>query len=407
MSTFSKPISVILVFIFSISLSRAQTLTDATELYEKMSESACIVLGLDEFQQEVSMGSGFTISTSGDIVTNAHVVQGASSVNVECNSKRGTVVRVTGYSEGVDLVRLKTNLEDTKPVNIGQNEDVKPGAFIFIIGNPLGLSGSITPGLASGTRTLDEVNYIQLSASINPGNSGGMVVTSNEEVIGIATSRSSRAEAIGFAIPASYIQTLESVNLSIADLQPALPKLDAPDGYNLQTNFSFRNVPLGSSCEEAVDHFGGIENNKNYLFNSNITDFQENHHINNYSIFFDATLMGEDVYIELRCEHGIFLQGKYLINKLGNPELIQRVTAALQSQYGKSKTKREKIISWTSIVTGIYWELPETSIIRAFDDHKSYASSVVEFYVIEYENLNLSESINTVQALKALNDGEL
>lgn len=147
-----------------------------------------------------SLGSGFVVDKAGHIVTNYHVVEGAT--RVEVNFQSG--IKVYGEVVGVDLdsdlavIQVDVDPEDLVPLTIGDSSQVKVGQTVVAIGNPYGLSGTMTVGIVSARgRTLESIrqtsegNYftagdlIQTDATINPGNSGGPLLNLNGEVIGI------------------------------------------------------------------------------------------------------------------------------------------------------------------------------------------------------------------------------
>jgi len=158
-------------------------------------------------------GSGFIVDAAGHIVTNAHVVAGASGdVRVVLDDGRRLSAEVVGSDESYDLAVLAVrNASGLTPATLGRSADVRVGDQVLAVGSPLGLSGTVTAGIVSA---LDrEVRLggrrqtaLQTDASINPGNSGGPLVNARGEVIGVNTAiaalrRTSGSIGIGFAIP--------------------------------------------------------------------------------------------------------------------------------------------------------------------------------------------------------------
>lgn len=154
-------------------------------------------------------GSGIIISNDGYIVTNQHVIDGATEISVILNTGEEYVAKLVGEDEKSDLAVLKIDKKDLPAATLGNSEKVKVGELAVAIGNPLGqeLAGTVTVGVISAvnrTMTVDqsEYNLLQTDAAINPGNSGGALVNQYGEVIGINTIKlsSENVEGIGFAI---------------------------------------------------------------------------------------------------------------------------------------------------------------------------------------------------------------
>ncbi|HYK67036.1 MAG TPA: trypsin-like peptidase domain-containing protein [Streptosporangiaceae bacterium] len=173
-----------------------------------------------------STGSGVVYDSKGDIVTNAHVVDGATTVMVReptgTNEVAATVVG-TFPPDDLAVVRVQSNTSGFKPAVWTDSNDVKVGQIVLAMGNPLGLTDSVTQGIVSATgRTVGEGSgsnalitaAIQTSAAINPGNSGGALVNLNDQVIGIPTLAArlpdggGAAPGIGFAIPSDTVRNI-------------------------------------------------------------------------------------------------------------------------------------------------------------------------------------------------------
>jgi len=161
---------------------------------------------------EQGSGSGFIISEDGYIVTNQHVVEGATEISVILNTGEEFVATLIGADSKSDLAVLKIDKTGLPAATLGNSENVKVGELAVAIGNPLGqeLAGTVTAGVISAvnrTMTVDDkvYNLLQTDAAINPGNSGGALVNQHGEVIGINTIKlsSESVEGIGFAIAIS------------------------------------------------------------------------------------------------------------------------------------------------------------------------------------------------------------
>lgn len=160
--------------------------------------------------QNNKMGSGMIVSREGHIVTNWHVVNGASQVTVQLNDGRTLPARIAGADQRSDIAVLKVDTEGLSPIAFGDSENVRVGQMVFAVGNPFGLQETVTQGIisAKGRRTTSEAanEFFQTSTTINPGNSGGPLVDIHGKVIGINNfiiSRSGGSEGIGFAIPSN------------------------------------------------------------------------------------------------------------------------------------------------------------------------------------------------------------
>ncbi len=157
-----------------------------------------------------SLGTGFIISDDGYIVTNNHVVQGASKIEVnfadESGKKEGLQAKLIGSDPETDIALLKIDVDFKLPVlKFGNSDALEVGEWVVAIGNPFGLSSTVTAGIVSAKgRDIQSGpydNYLQTDASINPGNSGGPLLNLKGEVIGINTAISANGQGIGFAIP--------------------------------------------------------------------------------------------------------------------------------------------------------------------------------------------------------------
>jgi serine protease Do len=166
-------------------------------------------------QPEVTtgLGSGFIISKDGYIVTNYHVVEGASKIKVFLTSRKDPYqAKLIGFDEQLDLAVLKINAGNNLPfLEFGDTNKLEVGSWVIAIGNPYGLDHTVTVGVISAKGrpiTIDGNQFkdlLQTDASINPGNSGGPLIDLNGKVIGINTAINAQAQGIGFAIPSSTV----------------------------------------------------------------------------------------------------------------------------------------------------------------------------------------------------------
>ena len=168
--------------------------------------------GNQQQQQEVeqSSGSGVVISSDGYIVTNNHVIEGASELVVILNTGDEYTAKLIGRDSNTDLAIIKIEADELVYAKMGESSNLRVGDTAIAIGNPLGqeFAGTTTQGIISGLNrnvTIDnkELTLIQTDAAINPGNSGGALVNAYGELVGINTAKisSSTLEGLGFAIP--------------------------------------------------------------------------------------------------------------------------------------------------------------------------------------------------------------
>ena len=165
---------------------------------------------MPEFRVKTGQGSGFLISPDGYLLTNHHVVADADKVTVRLADEREFQGTVVGTDSRIDIALVKIDADTDFPyVANGVSETMKVGDWVVAIGNPFGLSHTVTAGIVSakgrviGAGPYDD--FIQTDASINPGNSGGPLFNLNGEVIGINTAINASGQGIGFAVPMDMI----------------------------------------------------------------------------------------------------------------------------------------------------------------------------------------------------------
>ncbi len=197
-----------------------------------------------------SLGSGFFIRSDGYIVTNDHMVDGATEVAVKLSDGREFPAKVVGCDEKTDLALLKIDAKGLPVLPLGDSDKLNVGEPVLAIGNPFGLQGTVTGGIVSGKgRIIGQGPYdqfIQTDASINPGNSGGPLVNRAGEVVGVNTvivSGSGGSVGVGFAIPINEAKailpqlqakghvTRGSLGVAVQPVTPELAKaLHLPNG---------------------------------------------------------------------------------------------------------------------------------------------------------------------------------
>jgi len=232
-------------------------------------------------------GSGFILDREGHILTNYHVIAGANrGIQVALSNKHSYPAKVVGTDHLHDLALLKIDAPNLQPVTLADSNDLSVGQKVYAIGNPFGLSGTMTRGIISSIRLIRGEegnpieNAIQTDAAINPGNSGGPLLNSRGEVIGIntmiASNGADQSSGIGFAIP---INTAKAV---LADLirygqvrRPSLGIVSYPIGPDLAQQIGLaadygvliQKVITGGAAERAGLHGG---NQQAYVGNTPI-----------------------------------------------------------------------------------------------------------------------------------------
>ncbi len=168
-----------------------------------------------------SQGSGFFFNDSGSILTNAHVVAGAKSIEVILKDQKEPLnATLVGIDTDLDVAVLKVNSQNQTPyLNLGDSDKSRIGDWVIAIGNPFGLDHTVTVGIISakgrpltaGEGANDSQSYqnmIQTDAAINPGNSGGPLLDLQGEIIGINTAVSANGQGLGFAIPINSVKSI-------------------------------------------------------------------------------------------------------------------------------------------------------------------------------------------------------
>jgi S1-C subfamily serine protease len=231
---------------------------------------------------EEGQGSGFIIDKAGHVLTNYHVIAEARQVEVVLHNRKSYKATIVGTDRSHDLAVLLIKAPDLQPMTLGDSTHLQVGQKVYAIGNPFGLAGTLTRGIVSSIRSVQEPDgtaideAIQTDAAINPGNSGGPLLNWHGEVIGINTliaSNVGQSAGIGFAIP---INTAKAVLNDLVTLgrvrRPALGVRTIPINSDLADQMSLAadygllivQVVAGGSADRAGLHGG---NERAYLGN--------------------------------------------------------------------------------------------------------------------------------------------
>lgn len=176
-------------------------------------------------------GSGVIITEDGYIVTNNHVIKGASEIEVTLNNNLTYKAEVIGTDESADIALIKINEDGLDYLPFGDSNYVKTGEWVLAVGNPFNLTSTVTAGIVSAKgRDLNQgdqrmQSFIQTDAAINPGNSGGALVNINGELIGINTAITSQTGSYigyGFAVPSNNARKIIEDLLEFGDVQQAI-----------------------------------------------------------------------------------------------------------------------------------------------------------------------------------------
>jgi S1-C subfamily serine protease len=222
------------------------------------------------------MGSGFVIDGDGHILTNYHVIENARQLEVTTSDKKKYKAQVVGVDPAHDLAVIQIPSKSVPQAEIGDSKDLIVGQKVFAIGNPFGLSGTMTRGIISSIRSvrgprgfIDEA--IQTDAAINPGNSGGPLLNSRGQVIGInsmiLTGGVEQSAGIGFAIPINtakavlddlvHLGRVRRPEMGVSTL-PIGPELADEMGLSADYGLLIMQVVAGSAADRAGLH-GGTE----------------------------------------------------------------------------------------------------------------------------------------------------
>ena len=164
---------------------------------------------------ERSLGSGFVVDAAGHILTNAHVIEGATTIRVVFDDERELDATIVGVDPATDIAVIRVQpFPELAPLPLGDSDGVRVGDWTVAVGNPFGLSSTVTAGILSARSRRDVpvggavryVDFLQTDASINPGNSGGPLLDMSGRVIGINTAVNREGQGIAFAIPINMVR---------------------------------------------------------------------------------------------------------------------------------------------------------------------------------------------------------
>ncbi|WP_298265945.1 S1C family serine protease [uncultured Lutibacter sp.] len=235
----------------------------AKEIAKNCLPSTVSLVMEDKTKQPISLGSGFVLE-NGKVVTNLHVIEGAKYGYVLENgsSKKHSIKGYFQIDKTNDLAILSVPTLTAQPLAISTLEKPEIGEKVYAIGNPKGLSGTISEGIVSGIRSMENKSLIQITAPISPGSSGGPVINNKGEVIGVAVGTLTSGQNLNFAIPVNLLKdlankdtsTISTLNISEGTTSPKTSKdeINVKDGviirkvechnfFGAQVSFSIKN----------------------------------------------------------------------------------------------------------------------------------------------------------------------
>lgn len=259
-----KLVWLLLALIIPVKVGAAQDILP--ELVRRIKPSAVAIETFDAKGEKLSRGSGFFIE-SDRIVTNRHVIEGA--FRAEVHSANGTVYPVKGVlavdAEGdIALLKIDTPTPAIHPLPLDKTSP-QEGESVVVIGNPLGLEGSVTNGIVSAVRDIPTFGrIIQITAAISSGSSGSPVVNMQGQVIGIATLQITGGQSVNFAIPSERISQLQVASMtSLAELVATTGRNKRAKAVQLfRDGLSFLSK---DDCEKALPYFEkAVESDSSY-----------------------------------------------------------------------------------------------------------------------------------------------
>src|SRR5262249_22834636 len=210
------------LFIPAAAFAQNQRLKSPSEIAREQSKSVVIIEALDERGSVIGQGSGFIVTSQGAVVTNLHVVQGASSLRVKLpGGDAYKTPDLVDVDEAKDLAIVKIKGFKLPAVMLGDSDKAETGEPVVAISSPEGLVNSISTGVLRGVRRFETHRVFQITAPISQGSSGGALFNSSGEVIGVITYLLKSGQNINFAVPINYARGMigDQPSKTLADLR--------------------------------------------------------------------------------------------------------------------------------------------------------------------------------------------
>ena len=197
-----------------INIPQDKLIESLPSLIKRIKPSTVIIFAYDDKGEFLQLGSGFFVSQNGDVITNYHVIQGASSAEIKtADEKTYPITYIVAGDEQNDIIRLSVNIPSQYAYPLSLSKTIpEVGERIIVYGSPLGLENTVSDGIVSAIRDVpDYGRIIQITAPISPGSSGSPVLNMKGEVIGIATFQIVEGQNLNFAIPSERIANLNLI----------------------------------------------------------------------------------------------------------------------------------------------------------------------------------------------------
>ena len=198
----------------SLPKVKEKSIESLPSLIKRIKPSTVIIFAYDDEGEFLKLGSGFFISQNGDVITNYHVIRGASSAGIKTSDgKTYPITYIVAGDEQNDIIRLSVNIPSQYIYPLSLSKTIpEVGERIIVYGSPLGLEKTVSDGIVSAIREVpDYSKLIQITAPISPGSSGSPVLNMQGEVIGIATFQMVEGQNLNFAIPSEMIVKLNLI----------------------------------------------------------------------------------------------------------------------------------------------------------------------------------------------------
>jgi S1-C subfamily serine protease len=213
--------SVVVLCCTSTLAQEHPTKNDIPSIAREALKSVVTVETTDEMGNPLGLGSGFVVTSDGKVVTNYHVIQGATSAEIRFHDGASYLIEgMVASNPDRDLVvlKIKTSSNEFRFLSLGDSDRVEVGEQVVAVGSPLGLEATVSPGFVSGIRDVDGHKLLQTTAPISPGNSGGALINLAGEVVGVPTlsltsvrQATTVSQNLNFAVPSNYVRELLSV----------------------------------------------------------------------------------------------------------------------------------------------------------------------------------------------------
>ncbi len=273
----------VLLFIFISLLSISLKAQSASEIFEKVKNAVVLIESYDYDGTKSSQGSGVILNSKGIMVTNLHNYAGNSKIKIFHNSVEIPGGDIIGLDIKKDILVMKIDDNTFPEIPIGSTTDLKIGSKVFTVGSPLGFENSISEGIISGVRQLEEKDlqtFIQFTADIAPGSSGGAVLNEKGELIGISTLGIKGMQGYNFGV---IIEDIMNTNLGEFDTKEKLSALNFyfkgrkmnDDGKYSEAVSSFSEYLKMFPKDKKAFNFRGMAYSNKKDFTNAIKDFTE------------------------------------------------------------------------------------------------------------------------------------